>query len=72
MKSKSSRSGDEAQSRRRTLNSSLPKAPVARVSNGDAGVVSNVSNSHDDVLCFNILPYGYLESASYPFQLDLT
>jgi len=41
VKSKSPRSGDEAQSRRRTLNSSLPKAPVARVSNGDAGVVSN-------------------------------
>ena len=66
MKSKSPRSGDEAQSRRRTLNSSLPKAPVARVSNGDASVCSNVSNLHDGALCFNICPYGYLESASCP------
>ncbi|PAN04581.1 hypothetical protein PAHAL_1G077000 [Panicum hallii] len=41
VKSKSPRSGDEGQARRRTPNSSLPKATVARVSNGDVGVGSN-------------------------------
>jgi hypothetical protein len=55
VKSKSPRSGDEGQARRRTPNSSLPKATVARVSNGDVGVGSNVSTSLDDALCFNIL-----------------
>ncbi|CAL5023360.1 unnamed protein product [Urochloa decumbens] len=41
VKSMSPRSGDEGQARRRTPSSSIPKAPAARVTNGDAGVGSN-------------------------------
>ncbi|XP_062223777.1 protein WVD2-like 5 [Phragmites australis] len=55
VKAKSPRSGDEGQTRRRTTNSSLPKAPVARASrpgsgtgcrtNGDAAGSNKVENN---------------------------
>ncbi|CAN6271839.1 unnamed protein product [Urochloa humidicola] len=41
VKSKSPRSGDEGQSKRRTPNTAILKAPAARVTNGDAGIGSN-------------------------------
>ncbi|KAJ1278403.1 hypothetical protein BS78_04G077000 [Paspalum vaginatum] len=52
VKSKSPRSGDEGQARRRSPSSSIPKAHVAEVSNGDACVGSNKD--------------GKSESRSYP------
>ncbi|KAL6888854.1 hypothetical protein ACP4OV_009880 [Aristida adscensionis] len=57
LKSKSPRTGDEGQARRSTANSSLHKAPIARVSrpgsgtgcrtNGDAGVCNNNSGKKE-------------------------
>jgi len=47
IKSKSPRSGDEGQARRKGVNSSLPKAPIVQVSHGDAGVGSNKAGKNE-------------------------
>lgn len=47
VKSKSPRSGDEGQTRRKAPNSSLPKAPIVQVSRGDAVVGSNKAGKNE-------------------------
>lgn len=47
VKSKSPRSGDENQTRRKAPNSSFPKAPIVQESHGDSGVGSNKAGKNE-------------------------